>query len=118
MRNDQDVAGQTQIIWRDPKKQGWKPKTSYRVYIQHQPKTGIIRLKIYEGSVKIIDSGHVIDTGWSYHLLSTKLHLVGHEVHLPRRLKYFLNNHVFQKYLFLFCPFKYENTALKRRMLY
>ena len=65
MRNDQDVAGQTKIIWRDPKKQGWKPKTSYRVYIQHRPKTGIIHLKIYEGSVKIIDSGDVIDTGLS-----------------------------------------------------
>ena len=65
MRNDQYMAGQTQIIWRDPKKQGWKQKTSYRVYIQHRPKTGIIRLKIYEGSLKIIDSGDVIDKGLS-----------------------------------------------------
>ena len=59
----QDVAGQTEIIWTDPQKQGWKSKTSYRVFIEHRPKEGIIRLKIYEGSVKIIDSGDVIDTG-------------------------------------------------------
>ena len=61
--DQQDVAGQTKVIWRDPKNQGWKRKTSYRVYIQHRPKTGIIRLKIYEGSVQIIDSGDVIDKG-------------------------------------------------------
>ena len=57
------MAGQTEIIWTDPQKQGWKSKTSYRVFIEHRPKEGIIRLKIYEGSVKIIDSGDVIDTG-------------------------------------------------------
>ena len=61
--DQQDVAGQTKVIWRDPKNQGWKRKTSYRVYIQHRPKTGLIRLKIYEGSVQIIDSGDVIDKG-------------------------------------------------------
>ena len=63
--DQQDVAGQTKVIWRDPKNQGWKQKTSYRVYIQHRPKAGIIRLKIYEGSVQIIDSGDVIDRGLS-----------------------------------------------------
>ena len=61
----QDVAGQTKVIWRDPKNQGWKRNSSYRVYIQHRPKTGIIHVKIYEGSVQIIDSGDVIDTGLS-----------------------------------------------------
>ena len=61
----QDVAGQTKVIWKDPKYQGWKPKTSYRVYIQHRPKKGIIRLNIFEGQVEIIDSGDVIDTGLS-----------------------------------------------------
>ena len=65
MWSNQDVAGQTKIIWKDPKNQGWKSETSYRVYIQHRPKTGIIRLNIYEGSVKIVDSGDVIDTGLS-----------------------------------------------------
>ena len=61
----QDVAGQTKVIWRDPQNQGWKRNSSYRVFIQHRPKTGKINVKIYEGSVEIIDSGDVIDTGLS-----------------------------------------------------
>ena len=59
------VSGQTQIIWQDPKNQGWKPHVSYRFNLKHRPKTGVINLQIYEGAKKIIDSGDVIDRGLS-----------------------------------------------------
>ena len=55
------VSGQTQILWQDPKKQGWKFNASYRFLLKHRPKTGVINLQIYEGAKKIIDSGDVID---------------------------------------------------------
>ena len=137
MWSDQDVAGQTKIIWKDPKNQGWKSETSYRVYIEHRPKTGTIRLKIYEGSIKIVDSGDVIDTGLSggrvgvitcsqaNSIWSDMKYTCQEDWNIFKIIMYF-KNHLFsadaamyRKYLFLFvCPFKYENTALKRRMLY
>ena len=61
----QSVPGQTQIIWQDPQNQGWTPGISYRFFLKHRPKTGVINLQIYEGAKKIIDSGNVIDYGLS-----------------------------------------------------
>ena len=59
------VAGQTQIIWQDPLNHGWKAQTPYRFFLKHRPQTGVINLQIYEGSVKIVDSGDVVDFGLS-----------------------------------------------------
>ena len=47
------MAGQTEIIWQDPKNQGWKAQTPYQFFLKHRPQTGVINLQINEGSVNI-----------------------------------------------------------------
>ena len=43
--------------------EGWNAKTSYRFNIIHLPEQGLIRLRLYEGSTLVLDSGNIIDTG-------------------------------------------------------
>ena len=43
--------------------EGWNSKTSYRFTIIHLPEQGLIRLRLYEGSTLVLDSGNIIDTG-------------------------------------------------------
>lgn len=46
-----------------PSIEGWNAKTSYRFNIIHLPEQGLIRLRLYEGSTLVLDSGNIIDTG-------------------------------------------------------
>ena len=41
---------------------GWNQTTAYRVSIIHRPVIGLIRLKLFDGSNLIADSGNVYDS--------------------------------------------------------
>ncbi|XP_062867158.1 thrombospondin-4-B [Trichomycterus rosablanca] len=57
-----DTNDQVRLLWKDPRNVGWKDKVSYRWYLQHRPQVGYIRVRFYEGTVLVADSGVTIDT--------------------------------------------------------
>uniref|UniRef100_A0A8C4QE10 Thrombospondin 3 n=1 Tax=Eptatretus burgeri TaxID=7764 RepID=A0A8C4QE10_EPTBU len=60
--NTGDMEDQVTLLWKDPRNVGWKDKTSYRWMLMHRPQVGYIRVMLFEGPLKVADSGMIIDT--------------------------------------------------------
>ncbi|KAK1154757.1 thrombospondin-3a isoform X1 [Acipenser oxyrinchus oxyrinchus] len=60
--NTGHTADEVHLLWKDPRNVGWQDQTSYRWQLSHRPQVGYIRMKLYEGSGLVADSGVLIDT--------------------------------------------------------
>lgn len=60
--HNQDVPNQTKILWKDPNKVGWVPRTTYRWELFHRPRIGLIRFRLFQGTKLITDSGDLHDS--------------------------------------------------------
>lgn len=60
--HNEDVPDQVKILWKDPRKIGWKQRVPCRWHLLHRPKIGLIRFRLYEGNDLIVDSGNVYDS--------------------------------------------------------
>ncbi|XP_019631437.1 PREDICTED: cartilage oligomeric matrix protein-like [Branchiostoma belcheri] len=57
----EEVPGQTKLLWEDPGKVGWSYNTAYRWELKHRVDIGLIRFRLYSGSLLVVDSGDVLD---------------------------------------------------------
>jgi len=53
---------EVKILWKDPRKMGWKQRVSYRWHLTHRPSVGLIRFWLYQGTNMIVDSKNIFDS--------------------------------------------------------
>ncbi|XP_023328585.1 uncharacterized protein LOC111701513 isoform X2 [Eurytemora carolleeae] len=61
LKKQKSRKGVSKNLWEDPEKQQWKTRKSMQWTIKHIPSKGLIRLKMFENGVKVLDSGDVLD---------------------------------------------------------
>lgn len=52
---------QVRLLWKDPKNVGWKERVAYRWLLIHRPHIGLIRLRMFQGTTMVVDSGNIYD---------------------------------------------------------
>eukprot|EP00112_Aurelia_sp_Birch-Aquarium-sp1_P017304 Seg3995.1 transcript_id=Seg3995.1/GoldUCD/mRNA.D3Y31 product=Thrombospondin-4 protein_id=Seg3995.1/GoldUCD/D3Y31 len=57
-----NYTGQTTMLWKDEKEQGWKDHVPYSFKLQHRPQYGLIRLQVFEHSNLLVDTGYIVNT--------------------------------------------------------
>ena len=65
IRKPETIPGETTLLWSADYSAaaGWREGHSYRFKLIHRPLIGLIRLQLWEGDVRIADSGNIIDDG-------------------------------------------------------
>ncbi|XP_046661540.1 cartilage oligomeric matrix protein [Homalodisca vitripennis] len=57
-----DTDSQVRLLWKDPKNVGWRENVAYRWLLLHRPHIGLIRLRMFQGSTMVVDSGNIFDS--------------------------------------------------------
>ncbi|KAK2566269.1 Thrombospondin-4 [Acropora cervicornis] len=57
-----DTTNKVQLLWCDPKMEGWKYRTLYAFRIIHRPSIGLIRVQVKQGLKVLADSGDLYNT--------------------------------------------------------
>ncbi|KAG8244008.1 hypothetical protein J6590_031008 [Homalodisca vitripennis] len=53
---------EVRLLWKDPKNVGWRENVAYRWLLLHRPHIGLIRLRMFQGSTMVVDSGNIFDS--------------------------------------------------------
>ncbi|XP_055332011.1 cartilage oligomeric matrix protein-like isoform X2 [Paramacrobiotus metropolitanus] len=57
-----NTTNEVVLLWKDPRNIGWKEKTAYRWELVHRPRMDLIRVRFFEGTEMVADSGNIYDS--------------------------------------------------------